>query len=374
MIDRLPLKVLIVEDTLSDYQLIQAELRRAEFDLDHIRVDTETDYRAMLDLNTWDVILCDYRLPGFDGIAALTIRNERQPDTPFILVSGQMGEDVAVEAMLAGADDYLLKDRLSRLGLATRRAVERARDRLDKKRAEARVEELRRALLTTVHHEFRTPVTYLVGYATILQDNSLTEDVRRQALSGLKKGSDRVLSLIDKILEMANILYSEAAGLFERHRESFTDWIGVVRVIVDRYEASYQAKGLTLTFHIEDRLLPVLVYPPHLIMVINNLVDNAIKFTDRGTIGVRVMEHNQGVLIQVHDTGIGIDADQLSQVFLEFSQIDRPQREQQGPGLGLAIAYGLVNIHGGQMSVESKPGDGSIFQFWLPYLIQTEGV
>jgi PAS domain S-box-containing protein len=118
-----PIRVLIIEDDPIDADLMIREVRRGGFDPEWVRVETEESYIAELEKNP-DVILSDSRLPLFDGVEALQLLNQRKLDIPFILVSGRLGEDVAVEAMRSGACDYLLKDRLARLGEAVRRAID----------------------------------------------------------------------------------------------------------------------------------------------------------------------------------------------------------------------------------------------------------
>jgi two-component system, cell cycle sensor histidine kinase and response regulator CckA len=117
------IRVLIIEDDPIDADLMVRELRRGNFDPEWVRVDTEEKYVAELEKNP-DIILSDSRLPLFDGLEALDLLKKRNLDIPFILVSGRLGEDNAVEAMKSGACDYLLKDRLARLGEAVRRAID----------------------------------------------------------------------------------------------------------------------------------------------------------------------------------------------------------------------------------------------------------
>jgi two-component system, cell cycle sensor histidine kinase and response regulator CckA len=118
-----PLRLLLVEDSPSDARLILHELRQAGFEAVPTRVETEADFVAALGARP-DVILCDYNLPQFDATSALAIARERLPDVPFLIVSGSIGEETAVEVMKLGATDYLLKDRLGRLGRAVRQALE----------------------------------------------------------------------------------------------------------------------------------------------------------------------------------------------------------------------------------------------------------
>ena len=130
----IPLRVLILEDRPADAELMLHELRRAGFDPVWERVDTEADYLSRLD-PALDLILADYSLPQFDGVRALHLLQERGLDIPFIIVSGTIGEEVAVAAMREGAADYLFKDRLTRLGPAVEQALEQNRLRGEKRQA-----------------------------------------------------------------------------------------------------------------------------------------------------------------------------------------------------------------------------------------------
>ena len=131
-----PLRVLVLEDNPSDAELVVYELRQAGFELDWKRVDSEPDYLALLDSNL-DVILADYHLPQFNGLDALHLMQDRGLDIPFILITGSLGDELAAESVRRGAADFLLKDRLARLGQAVTRALEQKRLREEKERGVA---------------------------------------------------------------------------------------------------------------------------------------------------------------------------------------------------------------------------------------------
>jgi PAS domain S-box-containing protein len=135
-----PLRVLIVEDNATDAELVLRELRRAGFDPDWQRVDTEADYLASLDPGL-DIILSDYSMPQFSGLRALELLKERKLEIPFILVSATIGEETAVAAMRSGAADYLLKDRLTRLGQSVSHALDQKRLLDEQKRAEEAIQQ-----------------------------------------------------------------------------------------------------------------------------------------------------------------------------------------------------------------------------------------
>ena len=136
-----PLHVLMVEDSEDDAMLLIRELRRGGYDPTFERVDTPEAMKTALDREIWDAVIADYVMPRFSGFGALSLLQESGLDLPFIIVSGKVGEDIAVEAMKAGANDYILKGNLARLVPAIRRELREAIDRKERKRAEEALRE-----------------------------------------------------------------------------------------------------------------------------------------------------------------------------------------------------------------------------------------
>lgn len=132
-----PLQVLMVEDSEDDALLIAAELQRGGFEPAFERVETAAAMQAALDRHEWDLIICDYSMPQLEGPAALAIYRQKGRDTPFISVSGTVGEETVAEMMKAGAHDYVLKHHLARLVPAVKRELRAALERRDRRRAEA---------------------------------------------------------------------------------------------------------------------------------------------------------------------------------------------------------------------------------------------
>ncbi|MCE1253099.1 MAG: response regulator [Anaerolineae bacterium] len=133
---RKPLKVLLVEDSEDDSMLLLRELRRSGFDVQSIRVETQQEMKSALEQTSWDVVLSDYSMPNFSGLAALDVYKKSCLDIPFIIVSGAVGEASAVEMMRAGAHDYLMKDNLTRLGAVIDRELRETEVRHQRKLAE----------------------------------------------------------------------------------------------------------------------------------------------------------------------------------------------------------------------------------------------
>src|ERR1700682_3212347 len=137
-----PLRVLIVEDSEDDATLLVRELERAGYDVSWERVETAGSMRSALKGRSWDLVVADYNMPSFSAPAALALLQQLEIDLPFIIVSGSVGEDIAVEVMRAGAHDYLLKGNLKRLFPAIQRELDQAGQRRARRKAEERYREL----------------------------------------------------------------------------------------------------------------------------------------------------------------------------------------------------------------------------------------
>ncbi|HEY3416677.1 MAG TPA: response regulator, partial [Armatimonadota bacterium] len=131
-----PLRVILIEDNVDDALLIEATLEEGDFAPNIHRLESEAALRAALAEGPWDIVISDYRLPHFNGLAALRIVREADADLPFILLSGVVGEEITVEAMRAGAGDFILKDHLVRLAPAVRRELKEAENRRERRQAE----------------------------------------------------------------------------------------------------------------------------------------------------------------------------------------------------------------------------------------------
>jgi PAS domain S-box-containing protein len=197
-----PLRVLIAEDSEDDALLLVRELRRAGFDPEHERVENAAAMQAALDRQTWDLVIGDYSMPHFSGTAALALLRERDPDLPFIFVSGTIGEDVAVEAMKAGAQDYISKGNLRRLAPAIERELRDAEARRERRRAQVAL--LERARLAELNSE--------VGMA--LTNSGTLRETLQGCVGALVRHLDVALARIWTLNDVTNELELQAsAGL-----------------------------------------------------------------------------------------------------------------------------------------------------------------
>jgi DNA-binding NtrC family response regulator len=178
-----PLRALIVEDNERDAALLVRELRRGGYDLSFERVDTPDAMNALLDNQTWDVVLSDYSMPRFSAPAALALVRGRDLDLPFIIISGTIGEETAVTSLRAGAHDFLVKGSLARLLPAIEREMGEAALRIEKKRIQEQLLISERMasvglLAASVAHEINNPLAILVSNLELISQhlNEVTAD------------------------------------------------------------------------------------------------------------------------------------------------------------------------------------------------------
>ena len=217
--------------------------------------------------------------------------------------------------------------------------------------------------VATVSHDLRTPLAAILGNVEIAQEEGMPMEERREALKRAERIVYRMSALINDLLDLAKL----EAGIPLRLAE--VEMSQLVREATEDLEDIAAAKGLSIAYELSE-LSPVKVDRRLITQVWRNLIDNAIKYTQEGTIVVRVKaEGNQDQMVgQVIDTGIGISPVDLPYVFDKFFRADHPKMlDIGGTGLGLALVRSIVEKHDGQIWVDSKPSMGSTFTFTLPY-------
>ena len=198
------LRVLIVEDSEDDAELLLRELRRGGYDPNFQRVDTAADMQAALDRQTWDLVLTDHNMPSFSSLGALTIMQNRGLDLPIIIVSGTIGEDAAVAAMKAGAHDFVMKGNLARLIPAVERELREAEAR--RARRDAEQEERRLNLeLTDRQQQLEQQVKELSGLNELLQQHLRQRSVLLKAYQEVREGLESLARDAADLLENTGI-------------------------------------------------------------------------------------------------------------------------------------------------------------------------
>ncbi len=230
--------------------------------------------------------------------------------------------------------------------------------------AEREVERMKSQFVASVSHELRTPLTSILGFArTLLRKPDLDEGSRTEFLGIIHSQSERLHHLIEDILEISKI-ESGGSGL---SLESI-DLPGITQGVIMGLRTKAEAGEVTLSLEVpRPPHAPLMADPARVRSVVENLVDNAIKFTPAGR-EVRVaLAHSSGTWrLEVQDTGLGIPADHLDRIFERFHRVIRPGLEIAGTGLGLAIVKEIVEAHGGRISVSSTVDEGTCFVVELP--------
>lgn len=231
-----------------------------------------------------------------------------------------------------------------------------------------RANDAKSVFLATMSHEIRTPLAGILAAAELLRDTP-DGDERTRLLELLQHSGQGLHALVDQILDLSKL---EAGALtLESVPMRLTE---VVEEAIAMHTPAAAQRDLVLRRQIgEGADAWVLGDPLRVRQVVQNLLSNAVKFTKRGEVVVRVARTTNGYLIEVHDTGIGIDPQSLSHLFKPFRQADEgTARAFGGSGLGLAIVYELVSHMRGRLSVRSKPGQGSCFTVELPLALAPE--
>jgi signal transduction histidine kinase len=380
------LNLLILEDEPLDAELIIKALEKADFSCRWDRVETCEEFISHLETGAYDLILSDYNLPSFDGISALHVFLEHEQSIPFILISGAIGEETAIESLKAGATDYVLKDRISRLAPAVKRALKEKEElRLRKEAEEERAilqEQLRQSqkmeaigqLAGGIAHDFNNLLTVIQGYSEI-------------ALLGLKHTDplrDTILRINEAGIKAANLTHQLLA--FSRRQVlemKVVDLNGTIKELNNMLQRII-GEDVELITKLEKNLWKTKVDPRQIDQVIINLVVNARDAMPKGgkltieTANVCLDKPSAGyssnimpglyVVLSVTDTGLGMLPELKDRIFEPFFTTKECGK---GTGLGLSTIYGIVNQCDGSIHVDSAPGEGSVFKIYFPQATET---
>ncbi|HVG58267.1 MAG TPA: ATP-binding protein [Hyalangium sp.] len=359
-----PLSLLLVEDSPQDAELISAWLADGGLVFDLTRVDSHAGFNAAIAQCRFDLILSDYNVPGFDGMAALAAAHLACPDVPFLFVSGALGEERAIELLKRGATDYILKDRLERLVPSVERALREAHEKKERRLAEERLRqraEFEQQLLGIVSHDLRNPLNAIVlGAATLLKREGLDEK-STQSVRRILRSADRATRMIRDLLDFTQVRLGGGIPVEVKP----LDLHAHAEHVLEELEHSHAEHRLMLTQEGDTRGE---WDPDRIAQVITNLVGNALKYSPPGTpVGVRTRGEGDTVLFEVHNQGAPIAAELLPALFKPLSRgAGKVDMETRSIGLGLYIVESIVRAHGGSIEVRSTQEEGTRFTVRLP--------
>jgi signal transduction histidine kinase len=357
------LRVLVCEDHEDDYALLVREMSRIGWQADLQRIETRAEMKKALESNEFDLVISDWSMPGFSAVAALEELHAQKLDLPFIIVSGTIGEEAAVNALKAGAGDFVVKGNLARLGPAIERELREARVRSERRDALEALQQavrVRDEFLTVAGHELRTPLTTLR-----LQVQAMLRSIR-SGISGLpledqltlvERSTHRLHQLVDRLLDVDMV---QAEGLpLELAR---VDLSKLTKEVIDRFRAAEPQVGI-------DFVSPGPVAGDwdelRLEALITNLLANAIKYGEGKTVRVSVEEKPAEAILSVADEGIGIAPEDQMRIFERFGRAVS-ERRYGGFGVGLWLVKEITHAHGGRIELKSAAGRGAVFTIHLP--------
>ncbi len=492
------LNILMIEDDPLDAELNKEQLQSLEeYNCNITLVDNKTDFVNALKSFTPDIILCDYNLPQYNGLEALRDLNGINNLIPFIFVTGKMQEEIAADAIKAGAWDYVVKDRLFRLPLAVRSVLElrkekeiaaKAEDKSNsllmaieqtsaqmvlmnknkhieyvnkrfientgftfeevvgkhlmslgdlEKNSEAyeeienklnqgqiykgeilsntkdgrkiweslsispirnndniitnfvsvkeniderkkleqelidalekakRSDKLKDAFLQNLSHEIRTPLNAIVGFSRIMKEN---EDLSKTDLDSYTSiiidSSYQLLSIVSDILTISRIQTGEESISYLN-----VDVNKTLEQLYYIFLPTAETKGIDLSYYLDSREKSFYINTDEtkLRQILTNLINNALKFTHKGSVEFKYIVKKDTIDFYVNDTGIGIAESDQCMIFERFRQVDSIHASYGGTGLGLSISSSFAKMLGGDIVVNSEPNKGSSFCLSLPF-------
>jgi two-component system cell cycle sensor histidine kinase/response regulator CckA len=376
-----PLRLLHLEDSQADVDLVATSLRAAGIPCRSHRVDTKQAFLKALQQGGFDLILADYAVPAFDGAAALALAHRLCPDVPFIFVSGTLVEESAIDMMHRGATDYIFKQRLGRLVPSVQRILREMDERAERKRAEEALriseKQFRQAqkmeavgrLAGGLAHDFNNLLTVIMGHSQVLLAELPAGDPVRAKIEEMQKAGERAAALVRQLLAFSRKQTLEPKVLC----------LNSVVTNLDSILSRLIGEDIQLAIRTDPEQGHVKADPGQLEQIIMNLVINARDAMPNG--GLLVIETSQVELtrtpmhhirplspgpymkLTVTDTGCGMDQETLSHLFEPFFTT---KEEHKGTGLGLSTVFGIVTKSGGAIDVWSQVGHGTTFDIYLP--------
>jgi hypothetical protein len=377
------LHILVIDDNPIDRLLVIRELEREFTSLQIREITNPQTLEEAITEGNFDAVVTDYQLGWSNGLVVLQSIKSRYPNCPVVMFTNSGNEEIAVEAMKSGLDDYIIKapNRYKRVPIALHLAIERAEVRSRATRLEAEREQLlaqeraarqeaetanrlKDEFLATLSHELRTPLNSILGWAQMLRLKRLKENDYTRAVESIERNSKSLTALIEDLLDVSRIITGNLSLNFQP-----IELASVIEAALNTVRPAAQAKAITILYFNNSKVSPILGDATRLQQVMWNLLSNAVKFTPpKGQVQIRLRQIEDSVIIIVSDTGQGIEPKFLPYVFDRFRQADSSStRLQGGLGLGLSIVRHLVELHGGTVQAQSPGlGEGTTFTLKFP--------
>lgn len=371
--------MLLLEDNPVDAELTLSSLGECDLQIEIDHVTNEPAFHQAILSRDYDVILADYSLPDYDGLAALQAAQEITPATPFIFVSGTMGEHVAVDCLRRGASDYVFKTQLEKLAPSVLRAAREKHNfnrRIHSEQELQRISEAMRQnqkmvsigrLAATIAHETNNPLESVINLLFLLRDEVASEDGKRYIAA-----AERELARVIEITHQTLHFYRESKHPVD------VNVAALVEEVLALYRRKMRMKGVELVKEVVA-CPPLHALPGEIRQVISNVIVNAIDATPRGG-KIRVClkpsrrwssDRQPGIRLLVGDNGCGISQASLRRIGEAFFTT----KGQEGTGLGMWVTRGIVHKYNGRMQLASSTREdrhGTVISLFIPYLQESD--
>jgi signal transduction histidine kinase len=385
--------ILIIDDKPEDIQLLSKTLSDQGY-IVRGAVRGKIGIRAAQSAPP-DLILLDIRMPDLNGyeVCERLKADSQTKDIPVIFLSAldevwdkvrafQIGgvdyitKPFQVQEVLVRVENQLLLRRLNQqLQTKNQQLKQEIKERQKAEQAAEAASQAKSQFVTNMSHELRTPLNAILGFTQILNRSSSINPEQQEYLEIISRSGEHLLELIDEVLELSKI---EAGALFLN--ETSFDFYYFLDSLEEMFQLKAEQKELYLMFSVSPDVPPYIKTDPQKLRgCLINLIGNAIKFTQTGSVSLRVSvlpqsaeETKTTLHFEVEDTGPGIAADEIDNIFQAFSQAEIGRKASEGAGLGLAISKRFVQMMGGEITVSSTIGKGTTFQFDLKVSLAME--
>ena len=377
---KFPLHILHLEDDPNDAALVQSLLEADGIGCAITRTETQDDFVAILERGGVDIVLSDYSLPAFDGLSAIKIVRARWPNLPIIMVSGTLGEELAIDSLKNGATDYVLKERLARLVPALRRAMREVEARVERQRLNAQLIEAQKMevvgqLAGGVAHDFNNILAIIMGYCDLLAHEIKSDSPLLSYTEEINQAAERAAGLTQQLL------------VFSSKRTVHPIVLDLNEVLADLNKMLRRLihENIEMAISPGNRIGHIKADAGHIGQVLMNLVVNARDAMPKGgklliaTANVALDKSGAHpdtipgdyVVLSVGDTGTGMTAEVKARLFEAFFTT---KSKGKGTGLGLATCLSIVQQSGGHIDVQSEIGKGTTFKIYFPRVDQAADV
>jgi two-component system, sensor histidine kinase and response regulator len=360
--------ILVVDDEPLILDMVQEMLMMEGYKT--ILANSAEEALELLDSRTLpNLIISDINMPGMNGFEFYQEVQKRKSlnVVPFIFLSALYDQPNVWHGKELGVDDYLMKPFTREDLLATIRGKLKKAERLVAS-LDAEVSAIKGKILQMLSHEFRTPLTTIIGFSSVLSDDStnLSPEELKTFMELIKRGGDRLQNLVEDFLESVSVETGDMINLYDSLKCNF-DIKNLVDESISAFEMEKKDKNIEIEFTIPDDRPPVFGYSSQIQNIIKRMVSNSIKFSrENGKVQISIEPDGEYLNVIIKDNGIGIPREEIPKIYEKFYQIKRDKYEQQGSGLGLFIAKKLADINKCKILCESVLQQSTIFTIKIP--------